>query len=258
MIYHQIKAEYDQICARISSIQSELQTLPSGKLLCCHQQNTAKWYQCDHGQRFYIPKSNRPLAEQLAHKKYLTYLLSDLVKEKSALAYYLKHHSTSQKSEDLLTKPSEYRKLLLPYFKPLSHELEQWMNSPYDKNEEHPENLIHKGVADTYLRSKSEVLIDMLLRMHQIPFRYECALPLGSNLVYPDFTIRHPHTGTLYYWEHFGLMDHLPYIEKTTSKLHLYATHGITPGIQLITTYETKTAPLSPDVVEKLIQHYFT
>lgn len=258
MIYHQIKAEYDQICARISSIQSELQTLPDGKLICCHQQNSAKWYHCNQHQRIYIPKSNRPLAEQLVRKKYFLSLLSDLEKEKKALSYYLKHHTASHKAEDLLTTSSEYRNLLLPYFKPTSLELEQWMNSPYDKNEEHPENLIHKGVADTYLRSKSEVLIDMLLRMHQIPFRYECALPLGSNLVYPDFTIRHPHTGTLYYWEHFGLMDHLPYIEKTTSKLHQYATHGITPGIQLITTYETKTAPLSPDVVEKLIQHYFT
>lgn len=198
MIYHQIKAEYDQICGRISIIQSELQTLPDGKLICCHQQNTAKWYHCNQHQRIYIPKSNRPLAEQLARKK-----------------------------------------------------------SPYDKNEEHPENLIHKGVADTFLRSKSEVLIDMLLRMHQLPFRYECVLPLGSSIIYPDFTIRHPHTGALYYWEHFGMMDHLPYIEKTTSKLNLYATHGITPGIQLITTYETKSAPLSPDVVEKLIQHYF-
>lgn len=258
MIYQQIKAEYVQICERISCIQSELQNLPSGKLLCCHQQNTAKWYQCNDGQRIYIPKSNRLLAEQLARKKYLTLLLSDLEKERVALAYYLNHHSTSRKSEMLLSTPSEYRKLLLPYFKPISMELEQWMHSPYDKNEEHPESLIHKGVTDTYLRSKSEVLIDMLLRMHHIPLRYECALPLGNSIVYPDFTIRHPNTGALYYWEHFGMMDHLPYIEKTTSKLHLYATHGITPGIQLITTYETKSTPLSPDVVEKLIQHYFS
>lgn len=257
MIYQQIKTEYERISCRISEIQKELQTLPSGKLLCCHQPGSAKWYQCEGQQRTYLPKSKRPLAEQLARKKYLSLLLSELKNEQNALNFYLKHHSVSNKSEELLTTPSEYRNLLAPYFKPLSLELNNWMNSPYEKNMEYPENLIYKGVADTYLRSKSEVMIDMLLRIHKLPFRYECALPLGKTIIYPDFTIRHPDTGTLYYWEHFGMMDHLPYIEKTTNKLNLYATHGITPGIQLITTYETKDTPLNPDIVENYIQFYF-
>ena len=257
MIYQQIKEEYNRICHHINCIQSELQTLPPGKLLCCHQQNTAKWYLCDKKQRIYIPKSKRALAEKLARKKYLSLLLNDLENEQKALTYYLKHHSHCQKSEELITTPSEYRNLLAPYFKPLSQELNDWMNFPYEKNMEYPENLIYKGVNDTYLRSKSEVMIDMLLRIHQLPFRYECALPLGNTVIYPDFTIRHPDSGALYYWEHFGMMDHPPYIEKTTNKLNLYATHGITPGIQLITTYETKNTPLNPDIVEKLIRLFF-
>lgn len=132
------------------------------------------------------------------------------------------------------------------------------MNSTYEKNTNHPENLIYKGISNTLLRSKSEVLIDMLLRSHKIPFRYECALPLGNSIIYPDFTIRHPHTGNFYYWEHFGMMDNPAYIEKATSKLKLYAKHGITPGIQLITTYETQTHPLDPEIVEKFIEYHFT
>ena len=177
--------------------------------------------------------------------------------EKIALSFYLRHHSSNKKSEQLLTSPSEYQQLLAPYFTPLSQELSNWMNCPYEHNTSHPENLIYKGVANTLLRSKSEVLIDMLLHTHKIPFRYECALQLGHSVIYPDFTIRHPLTGNLFYWEHFGLMDNSAYLENAMSKLHLYATHGIIPGIQLITTYETKDHPLNPEIIEKYIEYFF-
>nr|MBQ8251820.1 ATPase [Lachnospiraceae bacterium] len=256
MLHDRIKKEYDSLTNRIRSIQKELETLPPGKLICCQQKNTSKWYLSDGHHKIYLKKANRPLAEQLARKKYLSLLLQDLKQEQTALAFYLRHHS-SPKSEHLLMSPSGFQPLLLPHFQPLSHELNLWMNSPYDKNPNYHENLIYKGITNNFLRSKSEVMIDMMLRTHHIPFRYECALQLGNSLLYPDFTIRHPQTGAYYYWEHFGLMDVPSYIENTTSKLNLYASHGITPGIQLITTYETKNQPLDPELVEKYIEYHF-
>ena len=97
----------------------------------------------------------------------------------------------------------------------------------------------------------------MLLYINKIPFRYECALHLGETTLFPDFTIRHPKTGNVYYWEHFGLMDNPAYSQNAYSKLQLYTSHGIIPSIQLITTYETKDNPLSTDIVEKIIAYYF-
>ena len=131
------------------------------------------------------------------------------------------------------------------------------MTTPYNKNASHPEALIHKGIANTYLRSKSEVLIDMALRKYSIPFRYECELVLNDSIIFPDFTIRHPHTGLYLYWEHFGLMDSLSYTDRAVSKLRLYTSNGITPGINLITTYETKNNPLTMQTIEKTIEFYF-
>jgi len=257
MFYEYAKREYDSISTRITAIEKELHTLPPGKLVCCHQTIYTKWFHSDGHQKKYIPKSNFSLAEQLARKKYLTLLLEDLQKEKNALSLYLQHHPKTEKSTFLLTSDNEFQKLLSPYFKPNLQDLTTWMNTPYDKNPNHPEHLIHRGIADTYLRSKSEVLIDMLLRTNKIPFRYECALSLGNSIIYPDFTIRHPLTGNFYYWEHFGLMDSLSYIENTSSKIKLYSTHGIIPGIQLITTYETQKQPLDPNYIEKCIEYYF-
>ena len=97
----------------------------------------------------------------------------------------------------------------------------------------------------------------MHLYTRKIPYRYECILHLGDSILYPDFTIMHPRTYKLYYWEHFGLMDNADYMQTAFSKLQLYGSHGIIPSIQLITTYETKDHPLSSEDIEKIIEYYF-
>lgn len=231
--------------------------MPDGKFVYSHNNNRYKWYQSSGHSKSYIPKANRELAQQLATKNYLSCLLNEYFHEKSALESYLKHHrpNTGQ-AEQLLENPC-YRELLAPYFKPNCQELSDWSNSSYERPPHHPEQLIHKTLSGNYVRSKSEAMIDMLLYTNHIPFRYECALVLGDITLFPDFTIRHPETGTFYYWEHFGLMDDSVYSKNAYSKLQLYTSHGIVPTIQLITTYETKENPLSTEIVEKIIRHYF-
>lgn len=257
-LYERILTEKERLIEQIRTLKQELLGLPEGKLICCHHGTRCKWYLSDGHKKIYIPKTNAHLAMQLARKKYLTLKLKDLENEKRALDFYLQHHSPTGKANMLLTEPSEYQALLAPQFTTFSTEISNWLNSPYEQNHTHPEHLIHKSISGHLLRSKSEMLIDMLLYQHQIPFRYECALNLGEVKLHPDFTIRHPITGELYYWEHFGLMEHPNYAANTFSKLKLYTEYGIIPGIHLITTYETQEHPLSTEMVEKIIDYYFT
>ena len=191
-------------------------------------------------------------------KKYLSLQLKNLLHEKTALDFYLRHHdSNAYQAEQSLVNSLEYKDLLSPVFTPLSEELQNWMNESYEKNDKHPENLIHHTYSGNYVRSKSEALIDMFLHKNKIPFRYECALRMNEVLLFPDFTIRHPKTGDTYYWEHFGMMDNPAYVKNVLSKLQCYISDGIIPSIQLITTYETKENPLVPETVEKTVEHYF-
>lgn len=125
------------------------------------------------------------------------------------------------------------------------------------KERKSAKQLLHKTISGNLVRSKSESLIDMLLYTHKIPFRYKCALQLGDITLYPNFTIRHPYTGHIFYWEHFGRMDDPTYCKNTYNKLQLYSSHRIIPSIHLITTYETQEYPLSTHTVEKVIQQYF-
>ena len=206
----------------------------------------------------YIPKSNRSLAERLTLKKYLTHKLEEDLDELHALDLYLRHHNTSTpKSEQMLTDHPEYQRLLSPHFKPLSKELEEWANAPYNRCDYQPASLSHKTSSGIYVRSDSEILIDTLLFLNKIPFRYECALSLGDVFYFPTFTIRHPHTGEPFYWEHFDHMDNPCYSKDIAFKLNTYISHGIIPSINLITTYETSDHPLNSDIVQKIVEHYF-
>lgn len=106
-----------------------------------------------------------------------------------------------------------------------SQELEDRKHAEFDQNMKYPEQKTHRTSSANLVRSKAEALIDTILFINHIPFRYECGLSFGSIVIYLDFTIRHPETGELYYWEHFGCMDDPAYARNMVSK---------TPIIQMI------------------------
>ena len=241
---------------QINSLHSQIESLPEGKIICTPNGNGYKWYRSDGHKSVYIPKSERNLAEQLAVKKYLKQIEEDCKQEKIAIDFYLRHHHSS-KADDLLINKPGYQELLYSYFKPQSQELEDWMNAPFEQNPKYPENKIHKTSSGNLVRSKSESLIDMVLYTHKIPFRYECELQLGNYKIYPDFTIRHPNTGKIIYWEHFGKMDDPKYKRNIGDRIQIYINHGVIPSIDLITTYETMSHPLSTEEVEKIVKEKF-
>lgn len=258
MLYNQLLVQQKQLDAHIKDLESQLMNCPEGKIFCTYNNGRYKWYHSHEHSQTYIPKKNRSFAEQLAIKKYLSLQYEEALQEKAALDKYLKHLSMyTPRSQELLKDSSPYCELLTPYFHPLSQELSTWTNDSFECNPRFPEQLIYKSGSGHIVRSKSEVLIDMALFTNKIPYRYECALHLGDVTIYPDFTIRHPQTGSIYYWEHFGLMDDSSYCKNVISKLQLYTSHGIIPTIQLITTYETKAHPLNPDTIDNIIKSMF-
>ncbi len=255
-IYSTFLSKLQKLESQISDLKKQIKQLPQGKLICARNGKYYKWYHSIGKKRTYISKKKRKLAQQLAWKKYLTQLLEDKIKERNALHFYLEHQFNPPKAEELL-KISEYRELLADYLKPLNEELADWSNEEYEKNEKYPEHLIHCSSSGNMVRSKSESIIDTILFINCIPFRYECMLEIGDVKLFPDFTIRHPRTGKIYYWEHFGMMDNPEYAQNALNKLRLYVSCGIIPSQQLITTYETKEKPLSSREVEKIIAYYF-
>lgn len=258
MLKEKILKEYQSIQNQINQIKCELQTLPEGKLLICRDGKYRKWYVSDGHAKKYIPKKNRKFAEQLAQKKYLMSKLEELLCERQALAAYLEFQSDRRCSTEISeASDPEFIQLLSSYYSLTEDHLRQWADADYERNLNYPEHLIHKTSSGILVRSKSESMIERFLYTNKIPFRYECALYLDYITFYPDFTILHPETKEIYYWEHFGRMDDMSYAEKACSKLRIYAVHGLIPSIQLITTYETRKHPLSYEDVERIGTAYF-
>lgn len=203
MSYEHARLELANLKEKIQSLQNQLRCFPEKNLYCTKNGTRFKWYQSDGHTSSYLPKSQRPLAEELAQKKYLSLQLEDLLEEQKALELYLNYYLAHVRHADQsLWEHNAYRELLLPHLQPLSKELAEWAASPFERNRLHPD------------------------------------------------------TGNIYYWEHFGLMDVAEYSQNAFQKLSLYASCGIIPSIQLITTYETKANPLNIETVDKLIQEF--
>lgn len=256
--YNQLFTEYQRLERKIKNIESQIHSLPEGKLLITRNKKYFTWFYSKPKSITHLSRKQRHLAEQLATKKYLSSLLEDLSHEKEAAKLYL-HYLDSHpcQSDEFLTTSSPYKELLASSFIPLSEELQNWCKMQYNKNPSHPEHLVHKTCSGYMVRSKSEVMIDTLLYKNNIPFHYEAPLTLNHTCIYPDFTIRHPRTGETFYWEHFGLLDDSTYRASMIKKLQQYTDNGIYPSIQLICTFETQNHPLCASDIEQLIEKYF-
>ena len=240
----------------INNCRSQMDKLPPGKLVCTKNGKYTKWYVSANGLLTYIPKKDKDYAESLAQKRYLQEKLRHLESERRACTLYQKHHKDIEKETlQFLDESGILANLLSTKYLPQKESHLLWQQESFNANPQHPENLIHRSISGHYLRSKSEVFIDMALFNAGIPFRYECELAFPGVTLYPDFTIIHPITDQLKYWEHFGLIDNPIYFKSFMSKLQIYTSNGIYPGENLIMTFETSNCPLTYAYVEEIVRN---
>ena len=242
---------------KIAKIEEQLQNFPSGNIQCFNNGKYTKWFHVDNGSRNYIPKNDINLARTLSYKQYLLSSLQDLYVDQKALMTSLKCYKNYESKENKFLENENYRNLLKHFKSTSIDDLEAWTREEYPRNTYNPSGLKYQSITGNVLRSKSEMIIDQLLFINGIPYRYECELKLGDSLIYPDFTIRHPKTGEYIYWEHFGMMDSFAYSQKAFTKLQNYCANGYIPSINLITTFETSECPIDAVKVENIISQYF-
>ena len=125
------------------------------------------------------------------------------------------------------------------------------------KKKYYEQALIHKTMKGELVRSKSEVIIANMLFQAGIDYKYEKELDLGEDGIrIPDFTVEDSESGTLFYWEHCGMLGDAGYNRHWQEKKAIYEKHGIVEGKNLIVSEDSISGGIDSAAIKKLIDRY--
>lgn len=130
----------------------------------------------------------------------------------------------------------------------------EWANQDYPRN---TKNLEHKRIITTRglrVRSMAESAISEALYEHDIPFRHDQLIRIGSKTVSPDFSFLSIVRGEIH-WEHNGLINSRKYIEYHRYKRSLYESNGFVPWSNFIATYNEEDGFFDTREIESIISH---
>ena len=236
-----------------------LETAPAGNLKVCSHAGRTQYYirrNSSDQTGSYVRKSDIEKACALAQRDYLTNLKKSAYAELGALDA-LNMKLPKVRIEEVYEKLSAGRKTIVrPLI--LTDEMYRrtWEEMEYDQKPVPDLLTEYYTERRERVRSKSEVLIANTLFYMDIPYRYECPLKLGRQLLHPDFTVLNTRTRKEYFWEHFGMMDNANYAEQVVERMNLYQKGGIYPGEQLIITMESSRKSLSTKRIKEIAEHY--
>lgn len=257
---------------------------PSGILLCQKHINSYRWLKRDMQDNLLITtdvhKADKTLAENLALNLYHIICIQFIQTQINSIDNLIQSLQNGKQNRDphntftaqppfhslfrglhhpplvpadFLDPQSPYRPFILTHLQDEYAWLIEWYLADYKKNAEHPERLVFPVRLGYNVRSKSEVLIADRLYEEGILFHYDEQLLFSDHDCYPDFTIPVTYSEQ-YAWEHFGAMDSTYYYNRTRGKILGFLDHQRFPGINMITTYETKQHPLTIDHVDQKIR----
>lgn len=241
--------------------QQELNQLPPGQITRRKRKIAVTYYQ-------WIPRTGNAKRDKfinitedqhmiclLIRKRHLQTAIPRLKKNIHNLEYCIHKYSPTDAAHILQRLKLSYPNLHPKYFNE-SGVLIKWQQHAHRNMNFHPEHLINTDVQGEPVRSKNEIIIANQLTMHGIPFKIEEPLNFLDHhiTVHPDFTIRRPRDGKLFYWEHCGMVTDQKKIDDHFCKLQLYQMHGIAPWDNLIVTYDNKESGVNAKLIKAIIE----
>lgn len=240
--------------------ENALKRAPQGKLRISNTRSGPQYYYRrleNEKTGIYLPKKEITLVRRLGQKDYDQRTLKSIENEIKAIRKFLNQYPCPAAEEVYLHMPESRRGLVNPLEMTDEMFVEEWLSQEHDrKDPPDPENGFPTKHGEI-VRSKSEWIIASLLEDYNVPFRYEAPIYLEDmGIIHPDFTVLNIRLRKVRYWEHEGMMDNPDYAEYAIRRERAYIRNGFYPGDDLILTSETRTQPLNPDLVKKMIEKY--
>ena len=252
-----IKQRYEMITKTAESIKKKLKKLPEGRIVVKHRNNNTRFYLLDKGNAAkYLNKSDAKLIEDLIQKNYLEEVLCTAEQEAVALRKALEHYPAVVAEEIYSTLSSERQAIAKPIVLSDEEYANKWLAQPYKRKSSNKDYRFVTLKGD-HVRSKSELVIADRLWANGIPYKYECPLLVGNEIIHPDFSILRMSDRKIVYLEHCGKMDDPNYTEDMVKRVNLYSQEKIFQGDRLFFSFESSTTPLNTDVLDDMIRTNF-
>ena len=254
-----LQSEKERFEAIKKSSEERLCRAPEGTIYINKHRNGIQFYfrsSPEDKRGRYLPVAEKEKAFALVQKKYDHQIVEAAGKQIVTLERFIRNYDPDCLKKIYEAVSDARKEIIVPSELPDELYAQQWQSRPFQPKEigeKVPEHYSNKGER---VRSKSEVMIADALAQAGIPYRYECPLKLGTEVIHPDFTISRKGDRKELFWEHLGKMDDADYVVKNLPRIRLYEKNGIMPGINLILTMETSLQPINLSVIKQMIKTY--
>ena len=253
-----IADRYELITRTVKALEERLKSFPDGRLVVEKHKGGTHFILVVKGQnKRYLSKNDSRLIEQLIQKDYYSKALRKGRKEIQVLRRTLRSYPDTV-VEDVFDSLSEGRK---EYAKPIILDDEQyaarWLAEPYKPKPFKKGAPVFYTLKGERVRSKSEVIIADRLFNKGIPYKYECPLKVGNEVIHPDFTILRMSDRQIVYHEHCGKMSDPDYAQEIPDRNNKYAQRKIYQGDKLFYSFESAEYPLNVKLLNDFIENNY-
>lgn len=259
MIYKQmLEGVYEELEKRRDDLKKELAELPDGNLNV-EVHGDSEYYRLRIPRKGNMKKTvrktitkDKALVMKLVRKKYVSEALSIIESDLPILSEMIKEYKPFDENSVMEKYVSMHPALADGIYKDVS-DMDGWANHYNRQKDFFDSDLTSVSGDRTVMRSRGEILIAEKLRQYGIPFRYEASLEIPDLLYVPDFTIKRPQDGKIFYWEHFGDVMDEEYMNRNAMKVEMYERYGIVPWDNLIITYDFANGGVNVPLIEGMI-----
>lgn len=242
-----------------TDLVDELGDLPKGRLLCykshgvtCYSERFPATGNAKKERRQGV-KSDSDYLMKLVRKECVVRMIPRLEKDIVLLEKLMRSYEPADENSVMSDIVAKYEEIS-GYIYNQEVDSREWANTASGESDYHKEDLTSIAADGSHRRSLGEIIIGSRLSHYNIPFKYEAAINHPDIPYIPDFTIKRPSDGKIIYWEHFGKVNDVNYMQNNKQKLDTYERYGIVPWENLIISYSRSDYSINEKLIDALIQ----